>query len=184
MLDLAGKTLIERVYETVKRSQQIDKIVVATSIKESDDILVDKLENLQIEYYRGDLENVLKRFFDVAKKYEAQNIIRITADNPLMDAKLIDELILHYKSKKVNYSMFLNGVYGLSAEVFDFNSLKEAYEKAKNDYDKEHVTPYIKRNFKIDTKDIKQKYSFPNLRATIDTIEDYIQMQKFMDLIP
>jgi len=179
MLDLAGKTLLERVYETVSKSKKLSKIVVATSIEKTDDIIAKKLDQLNIEYYRGNLENVLKRFYDTTKRYKAKNIVRITADNPLMDSKVIDSLIQLYETKNVEYSSYKDGLYGLSAEVFSFEALKKAYLKANDDYSKEHVTPYIIKNCKTYIEDIEEKYRYPNIRVTIDTLEDYINMQNF-----
>jgi spore coat polysaccharide biosynthesis protein SpsF (cytidylyltransferase family) len=179
MLDLAGKTLVERVYETVSKSTRLNKIVVATSIEKSDDIINIKLTNLGIECFRGDLNNVLKRFFDASQKYKAKNIIRITADNPLMDAKLIDDLILHYEKSGSEYSMFSNAIYGLSAEIFSYHVLSKAYKNARNDLDREHVTPYIKDTCKTSIIDMTKKYKKPELSATVDTLDDYIKMQKF-----
>ncbi len=145
MLDLAGKTLLERVYETVSRSGRISKIVVAISNEETDNIVEMKLKSLGIDFFRGDLNNVLKRFYDVSQKYKAKNIIRVAADNPLMDSTVIDNLILQFERNDADYCMFSNGIYGLSAEVFSFKSLVLAYEKVVDDFDKEHVTPYIKK---------------------------------------
>lgn len=180
MLDLAGKTLIERVYQSVEKSKKINKIVVATSDAKTDDIVESKLKNLNITYFRGDLNNVLKRFYDTANKYKCKNIIRVTADNPLMDGRVIDNLIELYESKEeVNYSRFSNAIYGLSAEVFTFNTLKIAYENSRDSFDREHVTPYIIDKGNVLSKDIEKKYNYPNVRATIDTLEDYIKMQKF-----
>lgn len=179
MLDLAGKTLLQRVYETVSKSKKISKLIVATSTKNTDDIIVKKLEQLNIEYYRGDLNNVLKRFYDTASYYKAKNIVRITADNPLMDGKVIDNLIELYENNSVEYSSYKNELYGLSAELFSFEALQKAYQNATNQYDKEHVTPYIINNCKTYIKDIEEKYRYPNIRVTIDTLEDYINIQNF-----
>ena len=179
MLDLAGKTLLERVYETVSKSNKIDQIIVATSDKKSDEIVEIKLKSLDIECFRGDLNNVLKRFFNAAQKYQTKHIIRITADNPLMDYNVIDDLILHYEKSKSDYSMFSNAIYGLSAEVFSFDALKSAYENARDNFDQEHVTPYIRDNCRTSIIDISEKYKKPELSATVDTLDDYIKMQKF-----
>lgn len=179
MLDLAGKTLLERVYQSVSRSKKINNIVVATSDQKTDDIIKQKLQELNLDCYRGDLDNVLKRFYDTASKYDAKNIIRITADNPLMDGTLIDKLVELYEAKEVDYSMFLNAIYGLSAEVFSFDALKLAYENSRNNFDKEHVTPYIKNNCKVYFEDVEEKYRLPSLSVTIDTLDDYVKLQKF-----
>lgn len=179
MLDLGGKILLQRVYETISKSKRINKIVVATSNEKTDDILDLKLSALKIECFRGSLNNVLERFYFTAKKYEAKNIIRITADNPLMDGVLLDELISLYETSDCSYSMFANAVYGLSAEVFSFKALENAYKFARNDFDKEHVTPYIKDCEKTCIVNVAEKYRKPDMRATIDTLDDYIRMQKF-----
>lgn len=179
MLDLGGKTLLERIYETVSKSKKIDKIIVATSNEETDDIIELKLSTLKIELFRGSLNNVLERFYFASKKYYAKNIIRVTADNPLMDGNLIDELIKIYENNNCRYSMFSNAIYGLSSEVFSFEALENAYKFARNDFDKEHVTPYIKDCEKTCIVNVAEKYRKPDMRATIDTLDDYIRMQKF-----
>jgi len=180
MLDLAGKTLIERVFNTVSKSKAIDKVIVAISDEKSDDIVAMKLEQLKIDYFRGDLDNVLKRFYDTEQKYRAKNIVRITADNPLMDAKIIDSLIQEYeKNKTTDYSMYSNAIHGLSAEVFCSKALHIAYHNTNLSFDIEHVTPYIKNTCKIHIVDIDKKYRRPDLSVTIDTLSDYIKMQKF-----
>jgi len=179
MLDLAGKTLLERVYETVSKSNKIDQIIVATSNKVSDDIVEVKLKSLKIECFRGDLNNVLKRFFDATQKYQTKNIIRITADNPLMDHTVIDDLLHHYEQSKSEYSTFSNAIYGLSAEVFSYDALKLAYDNTYDTYDQEHVTPYIRNNCKTIMIDIDKKYKRPESSVTVDTLEDYIKMQQF-----
>ncbi|GMN90418.1 hypothetical protein fsci_19060 [Francisella sciaenopsi] len=179
MLDLGGKTLVERVFETVSKSKKIEHVVVATSNDITDDIVGKKLSSVGIEVFRGSLTNVLNRFYILAKKYKAKNIVRVTADNPLMDANLIDELIAIYEENECDYSMFSGAVYGLSAEVFSFAALEEAEKNARNDFDREHVTPYIKEKGNIYIEPIEKKYHNPDLRATIDTLDDYISMQKF-----
>ncbi len=179
MLDLAGKTLLERVYETVSKSTKINQTIVATSNEESDDIVDIKLKSLEFECFRGNLNNVLKRFFDATQKYPTKHIIRITADNPLMDYNIIDDLVLHYEQSESEYSMFSNAVHGLSAEVFTYDALKLAYENARDGYDREHVTPYIRDNCNTSIIDIAEKYKKPKLSVTVDTLDDYIKMQKF-----
>jgi spore coat polysaccharide biosynthesis protein SpsF len=181
MMSLGGETLLKRVYETVSKSRSIDKIVIATSDQDSDNIIVQQSKKIDVACFRGSLNNVLKRFYDVSKLYNAKNIVRITADNPLMDAKVIDSLVDHFKSSGpgVDYSMFKNGVYGLSAEVFSFSALKKAFNNTDSSSDKEHVTSYIRNNFIVNNINIHSPYNRPELRATIDTLEDYIRMESF-----
>jgi len=179
MLDLGGKTLLERVYNTISKSKKINRIIIATSNQEQDDLIENKLKMLNIECFRGDLENVLQRFFYASKFYKAENIVRITADNPMMDFRIIDELISYYEKSNCDYSTFSNGIYGLSSEVFSQKSLQQAYDHSRNDHDREHVTPYIKSNCKVGIVDISKKYKKPEISVTIDTLEDYIKIQNF-----
>jgi spore coat polysaccharide biosynthesis protein SpsF len=181
MMSLGGETLLQRVYETVSKSKNIDKIVIATSDQVSDNIIAQHSKKINVTCFRGSLNNVLKRFYEVSKLYNAKNIVRVTADNPLMDAEVIDSLIDHFKSSStgVDYSMFENGVYGLSAEVFSFSAIKKAFDNSKNSWEKEHVTPYIRNNSIMNNIDIHSPYNRPDLRATIDTLEDYIRMESF-----
>lgn len=179
MLDLAGKTLLERVYDSISKSKKITKIVVATSTEETDDIIELKCNEKNFELFRGSLNNVLDRFYKCASIYNSKNIVRITADNPLMDGKILDQLINIYEDSEQDYSMFTNAVYGLSGEVFSFSSLEEAYKCSRDNYDREHVTTYIRNVKNTYILDIENKYKKPYIRATIDTLDDYIKIQKF-----
>jgi spore coat polysaccharide biosynthesis protein SpsF len=96
-----------------------------------------------------------------------------------MDSTVIDNLILEFEKNDADYCMFSNGIYGLSAEVFSFESLALAYENVVDDFDKEHVTPYIKKNCKTHIVDIERKYRNPDIRATIDTLDDFVKMSLF-----
>jgi len=179
MLDLDSKTLIERVYETILSSKKISKIVVATSVDESDDILAEKLNSMNIEAFRGSLNNVLERFYMCAKSYKAQHIIRANADSPFLDSSLIDRLIDIYEQNICDYAAFSNTVYGLTTEIFSYQVLQEAFINTDDLYDIEHVTPYIKKHTKVYRPKIEHKYQRPEIRAVVDTLEDYINMQKF-----
>jgi len=179
MLDLAGKPLLQRVYESVNKATKVQKAVVATSIEKSDDIVKEKLDSLNIECFRGSLDNVLNRFYECALKYKAKNIVRVTADNPLVCPKLIDKQIELFENKKCDYVAWKNSIYGLATEVFSFQALKEANEKAKEPDEFEHVTPYMKKNLKTVIGTLDKKYEDNTIRITVDTLDDYIKMQKF-----
>lgn len=179
MLDLDGKCLLQRVIESVSKSKYLDKIVVASSTNSEDDIVENKLKDMGIDCFRGSLDNVLSRFYNCAKSYEGLNIIRVTADNALVEGFLIDKLIEIYEKKNVDYAVFEDSIYGISSEVFSFKSLEQAFNTTEDLYDMEHVTPYIKKNFESHFELIEEKYRGVEIRATIDTFDDYIRMQKF-----
>lgn len=179
MLDLAGKTQLERVHESVSHSSKIDKIIVATSSEVLDNIISLKLEELGIPCFRGDLNNVLARFYLAAKHFKTKNIVRITADNPLTDGTLIDTLIDAYETSDADYAVVKNAPYGLSAEVFSFKLLEQAYHNASTEYEKEHVTPYIRQHGKLLELPAPVTYNYPDTSVTVDTLEDYVKMQDF-----
>ena len=179
MLDLDGQILLQRCIQSVKKSKYIDKIVVATSENSEDDIVEDKLKYLGVNCFRGSLDNVLERFYKCAKSYEALNIVRVTADNALVEGELIDKLIEVYEKENMDYAVFEESIYGISSEVFSYKSCEKAFYSTEDAYDIEHVTPYIKKNFKSHFELIEEAYQGSDIRATIDTFEDYIRMQKF-----
>lgn len=152
-------------------------INVLTSSNPTDDFLIKKIENTNCKIYRGDLNNVYKRFFDFSKKLNNDDIIvRVTGDNIFIDHTIINEVINYFKKKKYNYvsidrkkSKF---PYGISVEVFNVKTLKKW--KAVSMYEKEHVTPRILKYEKnlgfFYKKNLKNFYS---LSCTMDTIFDY-----------
>ena len=179
MMDLSGKTVFQRVYEMVKKNKHVDNIVLATSEEKSDDLLELKAKQLGIDIFRGSLNNVLERFYNCAKSYKAQNIIRICGDSPVISYKHIDKLIEKKETTNYEYYGFKNSVYGMSPELFTFESLQNAYFNYRNEYDMEHVTPYIIDHAEVFIEDIEDIYQKPEIRATIDTLEDYIRMEKY-----
>lgn len=182
LLDLSGKTLLERCYDSVKAAKKIEKVIITTSTSEFDDVIYAKAKSFGAEVFRGELDNVLSRFYYAAKQYKPKNIIRITADNALMSGELIDELIGDFEEySECDYMMYSEGVYGLSAEIFTYSSLEEAFHNTEDAYDCEHVTPYIHKHKLCLTPLIKEKYRLPDIRATLDTIDDYIVMSKYYD---
>ena len=121
------KTLIEILLERLSKSRFIDKIIVATTDNNSDDELVNHINSLSIETFRGDRDNVLDRFYNAALKYKPKNIIRITGDCPLIDPLLVDDIIDSFLDSNIDY---LCNNYpptfpdGLDIEVFSFSALE------------------------------------------------------------
>ena len=102
------KSLIQHVYDRVKSSKKLNEIIVATSTDKSDDRLVNHLRTLGIPYYRGDLQNVAKRFLDLAIKKKAKYFLRISGDSPLINFKIIDRAINIHKKTKMKYDLITN----------------------------------------------------------------------------
>ncbi len=180
MLKLQDKTVLEHVIIRLKQAKLIDEIIVATTTNSSDDPIIEEMNRLNIKTFRGSEENVLSRYYYAAKENEADVIIRITSDCPLIDPKVIDEMINEYKeliqSDSVDYlSNTIERTYprGLDAEIMSFKVLEETFLNAKEDFEKEHVTPYIYQNpDKFKRVDFLNDIDYSEHRWTLDTPED------------
>ncbi|MDA9085119.1 glycosyltransferase family protein [Candidatus Pelagibacter sp.] len=161
------------------------KIVVATSKSLKDKKIINFCKKNELDYFVGSEKNVLDRFYKAAIKFKASNIVRITGDCPLIDAKIIKRLINFYFSKKFDHVGVTTGAGvnkikinkfpdGLDAECFSFLALKKAWSCAKTNIDKEHVTPYIwKRNKKFKIGILKAKNNYSEFRWTLDNRDDF-----------
>ena len=123
LMELEGKTVLERVVERVKYSKLIKDVVVATTILKDDLEIVKLCSNIGISVYCGSEENVLDRYYQTARLFKAEHIVRITSDCPLIDPKIIDEVINLHQRKKSDYtSNTIKKTYpdGQDVEIFTF----------------------------------------------------------------
>ena len=167
-------TVLDYVINQVKYSKKIEKIVVATTNLIEDDLICKNANLQKIECFKGSSEDVLDRFYHCAKKYSAKTIVRITADNPLIDPNIIDRIIEEYeKCDFITNTLERTFPYGTEVEVFSFSSLEKAWKDAKKPSEREHVTPFIRdpKN-KFILKNFKNEKNISQLRYTIDKKED------------
>ncbi|MGB6127788.1 MAG: glycosyltransferase family protein [Psychrilyobacter sp.] len=173
-----GKTVLENVLDRVKKSKYINKIVIATTNNETDNLIENKAKEHGVEVFRGSEDNVLSRYYGAAKLVSADKIVRITSDCPCIDPKILDNLIKKHLEEKNDYTS--NGLkrsypHGLDCEIFNMEVLEEANKKAKEKIELEHVTPYIYKTnpnkFKIGH--LVNKEDYHDIRITLDTKEDY-----------
>jgi len=178
------KTVLDYVINQLKASKKIDTIIVATTNLQEDDIIFNHLKFQQIECYRGSSEDVLDRYYQCAKKFGIDDIIRITADNPLIDPNIVDIIIDKYKNRKCDFitnAMHRTFPYGTEVEIFSFKNLEKSWEMAKKPSEREHVTPFIcdpKNGFKLINIKLKENYS--HIRYTVDKIEDLLLVKKII----
>ena len=178
MLDVEDqKPILYFVIKQLQKSKLIDKIVVATTINEEDDQIVNYSKDLGIDYFRGSTKDVLERYYQSAKEYSISTIVRIPADKPLIDPEIADMMIDIFKNNSYDYmTNFLpNPTYpgGTEVEIFTMKALKRAWENAELPSEKEHVTNYFTNNeakFKI--KNIENLENFSHLRWVVDRRED------------
>jgi len=143
---ILGQPMLARQLERVQRSRQLTQVVVATSTMTDDDPIVDLCHQLGIDCFRGSLMDVLDRFYQAAKPYEAETIVRLTGDCPLTDPGLIDQVITFHRDGNFDYtSNALEPTFpdGLDVEVIRFLALEQAWQDATLPSQREHVTPFI-----------------------------------------
>lgn len=174
---ILGKPLIELVLLRLSASQEIHEIIVATSDNPENDKLQELVESLGFRCARGSDLDVLNRFYESAKTFNADIIVRITGDCPLVDPLLVDKCIKGYINSKVDYFSNVDPATfpdGLDVEVFSFDALRDANINAKSKYDREHVTPYIRNNDKFLKSSIKNLEDLSSQRWTVDEAEDLV----------
>jgi spore coat polysaccharide biosynthesis protein SpsF (cytidylyltransferase family) len=138
---------------------------------------------LGINYFTGSEDDVLDRFYKAAKKFKGENIVRITGDCPLIDPKIIDDVISNFFSNNVDYASNTNPPTfpdGFDVEVFKFSTLKEAHIKARQSTEREHVTPFIINNKKFKKFNLKYPTDYSSLRLTLDEKEDFVLIAKII----
>jgi spore coat polysaccharide biosynthesis protein SpsF len=180
LMNLDGKPLLKFMIDRVSKSILVDKIVVATTTNSKDEPIVQFCIKNDLEYYRGSENDVLDRFYRVAKEYNAENVVRLTADCPLIDPVIIDSTIQLYLESKVDYaantappetSKFPDGS---DVEVFSFKNLEKIWKEATDQKDREHVTFYFwRRGKEFSTIQLDNEYNWGKYRITIDYPEDF-----------
>lgn len=178
MKRIEDRTVLEHVILRVNQSKLIDDIIIATTENENDMPIVMEALRCGVQVFKGSEDDVLLRYYCAAKENQLDVVVRITSDCPLVDPKVLDEIIAFYIVNK--YSIVSNAgpdsssrTYprGLDIEVFSFEKLQEANENADEKYQREHVTPYI-----YETENqvyfFKNDVDYSKYRLTLDTIED------------
>ncbi len=182
MLSLHGKPIIEWVIRRVQKSKLLDDVIVAIPVTEDNDLLEKFILELGVKVYRGSEGNVLERFYKSVESENCKQIVRICADNPLIDGNEIDNLIRFYQNNPCDYAynhIPKNNNYpdGFGAEIITFEILKHLYEVVDTQHHKEHCLSYITENsdkFDIKTFDpLDIELHHPELRFDIDTFGDY-----------
>jgi glutamate-1-semialdehyde 2,1-aminomutase len=178
-----NQTVLEILIKRLSKSKNISKIIVACSNNFKDKAIIDVCSKLAVDHFVGSENDVLERFYKAAKKYQGENIVRITADCPLLDYKIVDNLISNFFLKKVDYASNINPSTfpdGLDVEVFKFSALKEAYINTRKSSDREHVTPFIINNKKFKKFNLKNHKDYSFLRLTLDEKEDFTLIEKII----
>ncbi len=172
---IGGRPMIEILLSRLSRAEEVDEIVVATSEDPLNQPLVDHVRSLGYRCHQGSESDVLDRYYQTAKLFSADVVIRITGDCPLIDPALVDECVRQFKNSGVDYlSNAIPPTYpdGLDCEVFSFRALEQAAVEATAPAHREHVTPYLRESGQFTTSHVAGEIDCSQERWTVDEPED------------
>lgn len=174
--DIVGQPMLLRVIRRAKQASSVDLVAIITSTHEDDDAIEILCKEKGISCFRGSLDDVLDRYYQAAIYFQADIVVRLTADCPLLDPKIIDKVVQTFHQGAFDYvSNTLECTYpdGLDTEIFRFEALEKAWKEARLQSEREHVTPYIfKRPELFQLGSVKQEEDLSALRWTVDTPPD------------
>jgi glutamate-1-semialdehyde 2,1-aminomutase len=184
MKPMAGIPMIELLLTRLATSKEISKIIVVTSLGELNTPLVQHVKALGYACEQGSENDVLDRYFQSAKENHADVVVRITGDCPLVDPALVDMAVSRYLAEDLDY---LCNNYpptypdGLDIEIFSFKALKKAWEEATDPFEREHVTPYLRKPGKFKTATIMNDKDLSALRWTVDEWVDFQVVERVFE---
>ncbi len=179
LMPLGNSCILDYVVQRCGKINQVDHIIVATSNLQQDDPLADWCRDNEVTCYRGSENDVLARYYECAREYEPDYVIRVTSDCPFVDYDLANESIQLMLKQPVDIIVNKQQdqlIRGLAVELFTFETLKWMYEQTTAERHREHVTYYAYEysdRFKYGVLDLSPKLLHPELRLTVDTPEDY-----------
>lgn len=181
--EILGYPMVLLTLKRLEKSKKIDKLILATSNKPEDDSLYETVQAEGFKVFRGDEDNVLKRYRDCAMEYGGDVIVRVTGDCPVIDPDIVDNVISCYEMYDYDYvrldvpDTFIRG---FDVEVFSRGALDKAFELAKEDRDFEHVTAYMYHHPELFSIGKVRGESLFNksYRLCVDTIEDFQLVSK------
>jgi spore coat polysaccharide biosynthesis protein SpsF (cytidylyltransferase family) len=180
LLPLGGKPMIVQMVERVKRSALVDEVCVAVPFDDRN-----AFPDMDVTYFAGSEDDVLDRYYNAAQSLGADHIVRLTADCPLIDPNVIDNVIDDYLFYEADYTSNVDPPEhpdGMDVEVFSFSMLEDAWTNATSQEDREHVTTWIQRNTETFADNSNIKHS--DIRLTVDYIEDYQAVRTIWDAMP
>jgi spore coat polysaccharide biosynthesis protein SpsF len=185
--DIVGQPMVARVVNRACRAKMLNAVVIATTTQLADNIIVRLCKDRGWFFFRGSKEDVLDRYYQAATAFQADVIVRVTSDCPLIEPKIIDKVVSKFLSHYPEVEYASNTVVrtfprGLDVEVMSFAALERAWQEDRNLSWREHVTPYIWRHpekFKICNVANDTDYSY--MRWTVDTVEDLTFVRKIYD---
>lgn len=188
MIKVLDKPMIYYVIERARLTKRVDQVIVAAPDTSKDDEMCVYVNSMGVDVYRGSENDVLDRYYRAAAKFEATDVIRITADCPLIDPAVIDFAVKDYQVKGVDFnSNTSERTYpdGQDVEIFKFSALESAWKTATDPIEREHLTKPIRLSGRFTVSNFKQQAQLGDLRWTLDYPEDLEFISKVLEgLIP
>lgn len=176
LLPLAGKPVLAHVIGRLKHCRRLDEIVVATSIADEDNAIDHWCRANSVKCFRGSLLDVLDRYYRAATQHKADAIVRITADCPLIDPEIVDEVVTGFLAGDFDaYSLSGEFPDGLDCQVFAYSAIEQAWREATLPSEREHVGPYIEKSHSdlFKTGGLERFSQLSHHRWTLDEPRDY-----------
>jgi len=181
---ILNKSILELIVERAKKIENFDRIILVTGSKEKNELLLKEAKRLKIHHFCGSEENILDRFFKASKKFNTDIIIRLTADNPLVDFNLINKGLNFFKTKKVdivNVDRVRTYPLGLNFQIFSRDSLEKSWKDNLSKYPNEKKfmgvfippTKYLLEKKKFSHYELLNDVDLSNVRLTLDHPEDF-----------
>jgi spore coat polysaccharide biosynthesis protein SpsF len=185
---LGHSTVLDYVVTRCRAVKKASEVIVATSTLPQDDLLVEWCKQKGILFFRGSQDDVLSRYYECAKHYQPDYIIRVTSDCPFIDYELIDQFIGQMEISPVD-NVLLEGELprGLASEIFAFSAIEYMNQHGKELRHREHVTYYAyehPKEFRSTVIQINPTLRHPEFRITLDTEEDYAMLKCIADSYP
>lgn len=187
--EVLNRPILSYLIERLQRCKNADALLVATTTNPFDDQIVDCCKKNKVAFMRGSEEDVLARYYDAALSTEADVVVRVTSDCPLIDPTVIDSAIENFLSRYPEQDYLSNTLErtyprGMDVEVFSFNALKEAFIHAQDPEQREHVTPFIYlRPDRFKLRQIKWEEDESIYRWTVDTEEDFQLIRQLLEVL-
>ena len=180
-----SKPLIQWIVDRVSKSKVVNSIIIATSQNEEDQAIAEFAISQEINYLRGDENDVLSRFVECINKEKSDIVIRLTGDNPVVDFKIMDEVILTHINHQNDYTYTSNLPTGMNFEVVSSECLIEIFNKKLSPADREHVTLYIRNSNEYRKEEYYKNVNkeLKNVRLTVDYPSDYLVVSALLSLL-
>lgn len=184
-----GKPLLTYEIERLQRCQNVDTLMVATTTNDTDDPVAALCQQLEIPVFRGSEGDVLSRYYGAALQAKATIVVRVTADCPLIEPALVDQVIERYLSAQgtldyVSNTLIRSFPRGLDIEVFSMAALEQAHEEATEQPHREHVTPFFysqPQRFRLAS--VVSKTDWSHHRWTVDMPEDFALIRHILEAL-